>query len=357
MENLTDFNKTSFTFRRGVWINETAFNSVFVAVSLYLLIILVYYQVKIEKINKVKFLQLTLERKYVALSKYACIAIAVLSVVWFLARLGFNTLEGFIVFPKRYNQQGSATEAVCNTIPLIGGFALSLGNFFVYVFLWLRQSIFYVHSSLKVLYNTCLKVFNFSVLILYFFFGISLLSAYLIKVQYTTKKAGFCQLQISSGDEISYLRILIAWNIASILMQLSLLGLFIYPILKQASWQNKLSRKGKKKKSLKNVRMLRRVKKSVILALVCLSTDVLTAVSIRLAFKENTNTSLFMYGLNLVINHLVTIICFDYWKKMLWPWNTKCLTVSKKSIADETSVSSQQTINRCNFSTATVIEG
>ena len=302
MENLTDFNKTSFTFRRGVWINETAFNSVFVAVSLYLLIILVYYQVKIEKINKVKFLQLTLERKYVALSKYTCIAIAVLSVVWFLARLGFNTLEGFIVFPKRYMQQSSAIEAVCNTSSR--WICHIVRQIFVYVFLWLRQSIFYVHSSLKVLYNTCLKVFSFSVLISY---------------QYTTKKAGFCQLQISSNDEISYLRILIAWNIASILMQLSLLGLFIYPILKQASWQNKLSRKGKKKKSMKNIRVLRRVKKSINLALVCLSTDVLTAVSIRLAFKENTNTPLFMYGLNLVINHLVTIICFDYRKKLLWP--------------------------------------
>ena len=354
MENLSNHNETSFTFRREVWINDIVFKCIFITVSLYLLTALVYYRVKIEKSKKKTFMQLTLEQKYVVLSKYTCITIAAFSVFWNFNELALDTLEGFAGFSNKSTQLSSATEVACNVLKLSAGITISCGNFFVYVFLWLRQSVFYVHSSLKILYNTCLKVFSFSVLIIYFLFGVCLLSAYFIKVRYTLNQAGVCQFQVENGGNVSYLQILIAWAIASILMQILLLGLFIYPILKQSSWQKKFSIKGKKEKSLKNVGILKRVKKAVILASVCLATDVLTVVALKLLFDENANSSSFIYDINLAINHLVTIVCFDHWKKMLWPWNTQCLRASVSTV-DEASTSSQQTtVNRCSISVVTV---
>ena len=60
-----------------------------------------------------------------------------------------------------------------------------------------------------------------------------------------------------------------------------------------------------------------------------------------------------MYDINLAINQLVTIACFDQWKKLLWPWNTKCLTASAIT-ANESS--SEQATNRSSLSTVAVIE-
>ena len=354
MKNLTNYNKTSFNFRQGIWINEFVFECILVKVFLYLFIALIYHQVKVEKHKKVKFLQLTLERKYVVLSKYTCITIAVLSVIRSFNELSLSMLEGSAIFFNITKQHHNTVKIACNILPVIGGFAISFGNFFVYVFLWLRQSIFYVHSSLNFLYNTCLKVFSIFVLISYFLFGISLLSAYFIKVRYALNEFGICQFRVENDDDTSYLQILIAWNIASILIQISLLGLFIYPLLKQASWQKKLSMKGNKVKSTKNTRMLRRVKKAVTLASVCLLTDILTLAAVSLAFEKNANNTSVMYDINLAINFLVTIVCFDYWKKLLWPWNTKCLTIPVSALDEASSWSQQTTANRNSFSVATI---
>ena len=351
MENLTDFNETSFIFRQGVWINDIVFNCIFFVVSIYLFIALLYHQAKVEKPKERKFMQLTLERKYVVLSKYICIAIAVISAIWNLSELALNTLEAVTVFPDDSTQQRNATEVACNLLFILAAFAVSFGSFFVYIFLWLRQSIFYVHSTLNFLYNTYLKVFSFSVLILYFLFGIALMSLYLIKVRYPLNNAGRCEIEVDNADETAYLKILLAWNIGSILMQLLLLGLFIYPILKQASWQNKVFGEGREKT---NERILRRVKKALVLASVCLATDILTAVAIGLVFEKNTNSSFFMYDINLTINHLVTIACFDDWKKLLWPWSMKCLTVCSSNV-NEAATTFQQTTNGNSFTAVTAI--
>ena len=339
MENLTNYNETSYIFRREVWITNILSRITFLVVSFYLFVALVYHQVKVEKPKEVKFLQLTLEQKYGVLSRYTCITTSVFSVIWYASGFGLNTLEGFTIFFNESTQQSSAAEVACYLLPLIAGIATTVGNFSINIFLWLRQNIFYVHSSLKILYNTCLKAFSYSALIFFFLFVVSLVFAYLIKVQFTLNVAGFCQVQVRNGDSNAYLQILTASTIASILIQISLLGLFIYPLLKQASWQRKLSGK-KTKKSKKNSCVQKRVKKAVILASVCLITDILTVVATRLAFEENKNNFSFMYDINLAINQLVTIACFDHWKKLLWPWNMNCLINSAstvdKSLSEQT---------------------
>ena len=200
MENVTNYNETSFTFRQGVWISNIVSRITFLVASFYLFIALVYHQVKVEKPKEVKFLQLTLEQKYCVLSRYTCITISVFSLIWYASGFGLNTLEGFTIFFNESTLQSSAVDDACYILPLIAGIATIVDSFFVYIFLWLRQSIFYIHSTLKILYNRSLKVFSYSVLISFVLFVLSLLFVYLIEVRFTLNEAGFCQVQVRNGD-------------------------------------------------------------------------------------------------------------------------------------------------------------
>ena len=143
---------------------------------------LVYYHAEFEQIKATTFLQLTMERKYAVLSKYTCISIAFFSVVWNFSDQSLNTLQWFVTFSHISILQNRATEVASSSLPLNTGISTALGNFLVYVFLWLPENIFDIYLSLQFLHNICLKVFSFFVLILFFLFGVSLLCASLIKV-------------------------------------------------------------------------------------------------------------------------------------------------------------------------------
>ena len=68
---------------------------------------------------------------------------------------------------------------------------------------------------------------------------------------------------------------------------------------------------------MQNHRILQVVKNAVILASVSFVTDIFTMVSLNLVIDIAKNNPSFMYNVNLVINHLVTIGCFDLLGKLL----------------------------------------
>ena len=346
MENLTQFNNTSFTFRRGIWINDFAFVWILLTISLYLLVALVYHQVKVEKPLEEKFFRLTVEKKFRALSKYTCIVIGIFSTVLCFSDVGLRSVEWNAVFSHKSKQSIYADEIACNVLPHISASAICFGNVFVYIFLWLRQSIFYVHPSLKILYNNKLKAFSVSVLILYLLLGLFLFFAHSVIARYALNKAGFCVAHVNIVNDALYLQLLFSWNILSIVMQVLLLGLFIYPLVKQSSWH-------KNQQGMQNNRLLQLVIKAVILASVCLVTDIGSLVSLGLVYGEDTNNPSFLYTSNLVINYLVTIACFSIWKKLFWPWRVQCRYISSVTNTDEiSSVSQQRTFRRSSFRAA-----
>ena len=339
MENSTHFNNFSYTIRRGIWINDFVFSCVLLMVSVYLSVALVYHKIKIEKPLKAKFFRLTLEKKYRVMSKYICIFIGIFSLIRCVSDIGVNSLEWKTVFSYQSVQATAVDTIACNVLSQVSASAIYFGNVFVYVFLWLRQSIFYVQSTLKVLYNKKLKAFSFFILIFYLVLGITLFLAYSIFVQYSLNSAGLCQFQVTTNNNALFVQILTSWNILSIVMQILVLSLFIYPLLKQTSW--KLNQQGKQ-----NHHMLRVVKKAVVLTSVSLVTDICTLLSLRLVVSDDSNNPTFLYDVNLVINHLVTIACFGFWRKLLWPWSIKChITINTVMTVDDTLNSSQQRIN------------
>ena len=313
MESLTNINNSSFTFRRAVWINDLSFSCILMAISIYLFASLIYYNIKVEKPMKSEFFRLTLEKKYRVLSKYTCISIGILSMVRCLCDIGLRSVEWNAVFSNYSGPPTAAAEIACYVLPHISVFAVDFGYFFVFVFLWLRQSIFYVHPTLKVLYNNAVKTFSFSIFIGYLFVTISFFIAHSILAQYALSKKGFCRVQEKTSNSTLHFQFLIGWIILSAVIQISLLSLFIYPLLKQASWH-------RNQQGTQNHRMLQIAKKAVVLATVCLVTDIFVVVSLNVSFLINTNNLTFQHNVNLVTDHLITIGFFGVWKKLLWPW-------------------------------------
>ena len=67
---------------------------------------------------------------------------------------------------------------------------------------------------------------------------------------------------------------------------------------------------------------MRRVKKAVGFASICLGTDIVTIavylfVYLFIAIDCVVNSVIWVYGKNLLFNHLITIGCFDHWQELL----------------------------------------
>ena len=63
MENTTKFDQAIFNSLSSYWISDVTISGILFSVSLYLLVALLYHQVKVEKSIKQKFKQISLEKK------------------------------------------------------------------------------------------------------------------------------------------------------------------------------------------------------------------------------------------------------------------------------------------------------
>ena len=338
MENLTDSNQTSFNFRLDVWYGNVISSGLLGVISSYLVVALIFFEIKIEKPRKQPFLKLSLENKLAVLSKFTCIVIGVASVIRQWNAFGRMFFEYEVVFGDHADGliNGLEIKKICETFSRLGNIALTMGSGLVYLFLWFRQRVFYIHPSLKILNNKLVRVFSNSIMVAWFLYYFSLYFCYFILVHYHYKKQGGCLVTERAYD--SYSSLIVSWTVISILMQIILLGLFIYPILKRALWKGHQS-------TDRNFCLMKRVKKAVILASICLATDLLSIGATRIFFLKNSNSVIFPFSTNLVINHFVTIACFDHWKKILWPWNLKSGEESRQSRRKSDAITSMSTLS------------
>ena len=308
MENVTEC--IDLEFRLEYWIGSIAICSLVSLIFFYVLLALVYHEIRVKKSRQIGFLQLSIEERYLVLSKYRCISYNIAFFVLYISLVS----KWFVVGIKIFRGSITAAETVCIVFSHISDAAVTIGNGLVYLFLWFRQRVIYVHPSLKVLNNKYVSVFSFAVLALWILFWISLLIAYLIKVQYRFNRTRGCVIDKDSAQPFNVM--VFTWTAVSILIQISLLCLFVYPILKQARWRDQ--------RNIAN--LIRRVKKAVVFAMICLGTDIATiVVYLFLATECVVNSVIWVYSINLLINHLMTIGCFDHWKKLLWPVECKML--------------------------------
>ena len=318
MQNLTHSNETT-SFTSDLWLTDLVIIGVLLAVSSYLLVVLIFHKLKFEK-TKERFLRLSLEKSYGVISSYMCIMIGVASIILQASGLARKLIE-----LRELSDSGTFGESVihkiCNTLPTTSNITITIGSGFVYLILWFRQRIFYVHPSLKILSNKCIKFISFSIFAVWFIFYIILFVSHLSLVHYRFKVPVGCIVEESAYS--SYSILVLAWLIVSILMQLSLQFLFLYPILKSSMWRSQQQYE-------RNSSLLGRVKKAVALASICFSTDILTIILRAALISRNGSIALPIFSTNLVINHLMTIACFDHWRELLWPWKFCLKNISAK---------------------------
>ena len=145
-----------------------------------------------------------------------------------------------------------------------------------------------------------------------------MLIIYVLHISYRFDESGICQYERATGSDWTYGEIIIVWTVATVLMLLCLIRLFIYALVKSAWFQNSIEAEAKSD-SVNTLHSA--IKKALIIALTCFVTDLISGGILLIFYKENANTPTFSYSTNLVVNHLLTIIWFSVYKKMLWPWN------------------------------------
>ena len=280
----------------------------------YLLLAIIVYLIQIIKKKKIHSSTSTQEKKYGFLSLIVCLLVTIFSLIRNLTSAGgFLFLES--LSKLNYTSEESKQKLMadiqlsCDIGVGTGNISFTLGTGFVYLFLWLRQRIFYIHPVFCSLRNKCISVSSFVLIIVWFFYDVFTSVTYFAFVRFKfNEKVKSCVL--SSEMSITwFLGIIISWATTSILMQLILLALFIYPLLRQNSWR--------RKNNVNDTALLNRVKKAVLLTTCSLITDI-AALILTLIF--DSAVTVVFYNINLFVNNIIIVGCFDQWKTIIWPF-------------------------------------
>ena len=101
-------------------------------------------------------------------------------------------------------------------------------------------------------------------------------------------------------------------------MQIFLVIQFTYSIAVLRNQRNRRVRRNNQFDKLK-----RKAIKAYIIAMFCIVTDAIFAAIFATFYQQYFGFAYFPFSINLVVNHLAAIACFDCWKTMIWPWNLK----------------------------------
>ena len=329
MENTSYRNNSTFIFRDNIWKINLIFSAVLAFLSIYVLAAFLFYIAKKRK-QKENFFQLSLEKKYRFLSLCLSCFIGFFAVVRHLNSIALLWFEKQALQSSLDQEDLLVAERRCEILPRIGVSFLTSGLTFVYLFLWFRQRIFYIHPSLSVLNSKVvsgLSSFSFALWLGYF---IATTLSYFFIVRYHFEPFGGCLIVKETGQQ--YADIITSWAVFSVFMQMMLLGLFIYPIVKRGLWKDHSENL--------NPCLFKRVQKAVLLTSACLFSDIVSAIASNTLYTADTNNVFIVYSVNLLVNHLVTIACFDYWKLILWPWciKTDSIDINKESKSPSTTI-------------------
>ena len=277
--------------------------------SFYLIIILTFHLIKSNIKNNLYIS--TWEKSHFRKSKTLCFLVAVLVFVQSLTQFGFLRLNYYFSISGNFSEnQRTDADTTCYTLVPISDMILTIGTCLVYVFLWLRQRIFYTLPQLKALSNNCVKIFSTAILVVWFLYFAVLITCYFVFVRYKFSFFHGCEtVDKNANDAILYIKI--SWVIMTVLMEISLLGLFIFPLLKREIWRKKHIN-GSNSTSV----LLMRVKKATKLTSITALSDIVAFV---LSIAIGGFISIAVFNLSMLVNLLAAIGCYDHWKSLLWP--------------------------------------
>ena len=309
----SSLNITQRIFNERIWITDVTLIGFLGIASGYLIASLLFFELK----RKVKRTPGNKEHRLRTTAKKICIATAISSLFYNLVSLCTLTVERFVSDGRTIDT--AQLEVACQILPRFGLLGVYVGTGLVYLFLWCRQRVFYISPSLKELNNKKVKIVSYFVLGLWICYFVPTAIVYCGIVRYKMLRPGGCLVAVNSL--LVYRDILISWVSVSVFLQISFLGLFVNPIINHTRIQVEYSTRSSPMVSSSSTKLIRRVKRASFLTFMCLISDALSAAVTILAYRIDSNNLTFTYNLNLVLNLLAIIGCFDNWVTLVWPWN------------------------------------
>ena len=305
-------NTTQRIFNERIWIADVIVISFLTIASGYLIASLLFFELK----RKVKRIPGNKEHRFMSTAKKICIATAITSLLSNLVSLCTLTVER--VLSDGRTVDAAQLELACQILPRFGILGVYIGTGWVYLFLWCRQRVFYISPSLKELNNKKVKIVSYFVLGLWICYFVPASIVYCVVIRYKMLRPGGC-VAVSSCL-LEYRDIILSWVSVSVFMQVSLLGLFVNPIINRTRVRRQNSSKLRPTNSSSSNKLLRRVKRASVLSVMCLISDVLSASVTILTYRTDSNNLVLTYNMNLMINLLAIVAFFDNWTTLFWPW-------------------------------------
>lgn len=249
------------------------------------------------------------------------------------------------------------------------------GIFNVYIFLWLRQKLFYSNPSLAYLYTTGLRLWSWVVfvMVIFSFLAQSTMTVFgiVLSAENSTKED-----DCSISDSHLWMMQLILGATTSAVVHISLMCLFLYPLLQHRSQTSSVFVNGrngsfvsrssfqaspntncrspsnlsksrtrtsvllpafssttpvnerrsvqeKRRKQNTNMRLYFLIKRCFILTVVCVVANLFATVITALYFRGGLLAS-FLYGTNMLINLFCCMGCFSNWRNIIFPFCKGC---------------------------------
>ena len=283
---------------------QVVIDGILLVVVVYVFSALLYHELSAKK-RKKSFFNLSIEAKYERICKWISISVSASAILKLLLKFSILLLQKYAVMFHLDSETGGI---FCVVLPRVDAFVLTFGLSVVYLFLWFRQRILYIHPSMCVSHDKAVRLISSAVAIIWVLYYLVIILCYFILVEYAFED-GIC-VRANRISKKRDFNIVLSWLSISIFMQVSLLGLFIYPIITKAPLHTS--------KNSQTSKLIKRVKKAVILTVVCLVSDTLAFV-----LSSYFDIPIDVYNADLVINIFVTIFCFDNWRTMLFPRKAK----------------------------------
>ena len=315
MENSTNANEgANFYKRNSLYMTiDLTISILCMIIALYITCALIFHE-KFIKSNwkRKKFSQMSLAKKYGLLSRFLCVLIGIVS----LLRHIITTTQILIDNTVELNNINSSNllylKNVCPRISRAGNIVLILGLNLVYLVLWLRQRIFYAQPILKVFNGKVVQQLSNFIIVVWVICLTSIGVSYFVVVRYEYSDGFICV--ITNATAFGYEFIVGSWAAVSVVMEVILLGLFIHPLYKRNFWSSETHNQ---KAHLQN-----KIKKAVILSIICLVSDIVLPLFIKVLLTPEGDMVFTFYNINLVVNHLAIVGCFYQWKMIFFPWKS-----------------------------------
>ena len=286
--------------KQADWIVSVIVDVILISLTFWMLTSLIHYGYKTKKWRKTSSHEHVLNSGLIYICVIACAISCILRYTFSLTLLniGYET-----------NQ-----SRICIVISHSAFFFHISAYFFVTLFLWLRQRVFFINQLLNIHYNSVIKFFSLACIIIFSSYGFFV-------IVYT-----FCVEQLASGiqgckptvEHIAtvYLASGIAWSVVS---QAVLVGLLVYALTQVKAFQTNMTQKLKISKNVsvtekRTSKIQYILQRTVTIAVISIVFNILLQIISFLMLKQYFRFSVMIYDIVLFLNLLLLIFSFSSYK-------------------------------------------